>query len=618
MATVGCADSLAKIGKHSLFIGVETNTWTLDQFTQAAQFASQHGITTLIVKVFDGANGGTSGGPDEWYGPIGGYAAVVAAIQKAVPSMSVLPYGYLYGDSHGSVLDDEIALTKKYMDTYGWFMVDIETEWDGHVDWATRFNAALSNDSNVLYASILADPQPEQNQGAVLQAMAPSVNVWMPQVYDDHLAGVYGQELSNLGLTCVQPTLDMSQEFGANNVLADASTMNGASIWEYQFAVQNPGLLDQIVGAQPVVPLSSTGEIADFCDADQFQPSKTQDACGFFAVAICHAANQVGQPCKDSNSTIINNAETWYAQYNGDNSINNSFGMSLGQLYQLLPQVGLHFQGLNISDPDITNIIRAWVRAGYPVIIAGGEAGMFDLGLGDRVPYYWNYQSFNHIITVTGVKSDGSVLVRDSANVTDLNNPNSLRPGPRNYDPTRFQLVSATAVVLPWMPRPPAGFDPRKDVTMGVPAGWKDDGTTLTAPNGFKVMNGFRLKVLSYGTWPYGLPRENEVSLPSLELQNPNLGAGSRQTFDMCRLEWTPKMGVFVSYIGGELLAYESLRSTLNQQIATLNATIAQLQASSGGVTPAMQQAINDAEAAVAALQTQAAALDAELKPFVK
>lgn len=38
---------------------------------------------------------------------------------------------------------------------------------------------------------------------------------------------------------------------------------------------------------------------------------------------------------------------------------------------------------------------------------------------------------------------------------------------------------------------------------MAVPTGWKDDGTTLTAPNGGGVTLGFRQFILTYpGGWP--------------------------------------------------------------------------------------------------------------------
>ena len=218
-----------------------------------------------------------------------------------------------------------------------------------------------------------------------------------------------------------------------------------------------------------MVLVSSHGEIADFQDVDQFQPGKSEFECGFFAVAIVKAMNEVGKPPVQSVAAMISEAETWYAQYNDDNSASNDAGMGLQQLYDLIVQVGLHFQAIEI---DI-DLIRAWIRAGYPVIVTGAETGMYDLGLGDVVPYPWR-PAGNHIIVLTGVTRNGDFLVRDSANCTDLFDPTSLRPGPRTYDPHWMQLISATVVVPPWLPRPPANFDPRKEQFVpDVPNGWQ-------------------------------------------------------------------------------------------------------------------------------------------------
>lgn len=605
-------------GNVGLFIGNESSAWQISDFQNAAQFALAHSIDTLFVKVFSGANGGVSGGPDEWYGAIGGASAVKAAIEAVGPK--VIFYGYMYGNSHGSVLSMEIALVEKYMNLYGAFIADIETEWNGQVTWAQQMNAALASNTNLLYLSVLADPN-EQNMVGVLQALAPSTNVIMPQVYDDHLAGIWQGEFTAAGLDgCLQPSFDLSGEFGANTPINDGLFSYGAvSFWEYSMAMANALLVDELIESKstpPVVQISNTGEIADFCDADQFQPSKTQDACGFFAVWCCLAASQVGKACGLSAQQVINGALADYAAYDGDNSISNNYGMSLQQLYNLLTQHKLHWQGLNIGDPDILNIIRAWVRAGYPVIIAGAEAGMYDIGLGDRVPYYWNYQSFNHIITITGVKSDGTFLVRDSANVTDLYNPNSLRPGPRNYDPSKLQLISATAVVLPWMPRPPAGFDPRKDSLSMVPTGWKDNGTILTAPNGVEVQHGFRQTVLNStwdsANWPLG----NEYAILQVEDNDPSTKlpkGGTAQDFMYGGLYYDANSG----HIGNRKIGqdYEYQKSQANAALAavtSLQAQIASLQQQiSSQIPSAVQQAINDADKAVTALK-------AELDPFVK
>ncbi len=324
-----------------------------------------------------------------------------------------------------------------------------------------------------------------------------------------------------------------------------------------------------------MIALSSHGEIADFQDVDQFQPGHSEFECGFFAVAIVKAMNQVGKPPTQSVAAMIAEAEDWYAQYNGNNSASNEAGMSLQQLYDLLTQVGLHFQAISLD----LDLIRAWIRIGYPVIIAGAETGMYDIGLGDVVPYPW-HPAGNHMIVITGVTADGNFLVRDPANCTDLSNPGSLRPGPRIYDAGKLQLVSATVVVPPWLPRPPAGFDPRKGNILQIPVGWQDDGTTLTAPNGHRVVLGFREYILSHGWDEHNLPLEEEVWLDPLEESNPSLGAGSQQVFNWTTLEWTPSRGVFVAWTGQELMKVRADRQSLEARIASVKSQLQALLAS--------------------------------------
>lgn len=315
-----------------------------------------------------------------------------------------------------------------------------------------------------------------------------------------------------------------------------------------------------------MIPLTSTGEVATFLDVDQFQPARTQFACGFFACALVKAMAPAGHRPLQSAQEVIAEAEQWYAQYDGDNSIDNSDGMSLQQLYDLLVQIGLHFQA-TILDKEM---LRAWLRLGYPVIVAGVESSFFDMALGDTVPYPWR-PSGNHIIVLSGVTSDGNFLTRDTANVTNLYDPNSLRPGPRVYDAARMQLVSATVVVPSWLPRPAAGFDPRKaQPAPHIPAGWQDDGTTLIAPNGHKVVRGFRAYILANAWHPENFPLQEEVGLTPLEEANLALGGGTQQVFRWTALEWTPARGVFVAWIGQELLRLRADKAALTAQVAEL------------------------------------------------
>ncbi|HZS78199.1 MAG TPA: hypothetical protein VFA41_16425 [Ktedonobacteraceae bacterium] len=319
-----------------------------------------------------------------------------------------------------------------------------------------------------------------------------------------------------------------------------------------------------------MLTLTPTGEVATFADVDQFQPGRTQFACGFFCCAIVKSMTPVGQKPSQTLQEMIAEAEQWYARYNGDNSIRNMDGMNLVQLYDLLTQIGLHFQATG-TDRDL---LRAWLHLGYPVIVAGEESSFRDLELGSAVPYPW-HPSGNHIIVLTGVRHDNNFLVRDPANVTDLYNPHTLRPGPRAYDAAKMQLISATVVVPPWLPRPPANFDPRKEPFIPViPDGWRDDGTTLTAPNGHKVVRGFREYVLSHNWHPENVPLQEEMGRTPLEDSNPALGSGTQQIFNWTVLEWTPARGIFIAWVGQELLRVRMDKEALAAKVAELEAKL--------------------------------------------
>jgi len=105
------------------------------------------------------------------------------------------------------------------------------------------------------------------------------------------------------------------------------------------------------------------------------------------------------------------------------------------------------------------------------------------------------------------------------------------------------------------------------NVSMGIPAGWRDDGTTLTAPNGHKVVKGFREYILTHAWDANNLPLEDEHSQNPLEENNPALGGGTQQIFLWTTLEWDPQRGVQIMHTGKELLF-------LRSEIATLKAKI--------------------------------------------
>lgn len=132
-----------------------------------------------------------------------------------------------------------------------------------------------------------------------------------------------------------------------------------------------------------------------------------------------------------------------------------------------------------------------------------------------------------------------------------------------------------------------------------VPYGWHDDGTTLTAPNGHRVVRGFREWILSHPWDASNQPLQEEGGLNPLEGSNPPLGGGTRQLFNETMLEWTPANGVFVGYVGRELLWREDVYSQLYAAYQQVKQQLAALQ----GQTQVSPQVLTDMQqiAAIAA-----------------
>lgn len=105
-----------------------------------------------------------------------------------------------------------------------------------------------------------------------------------------------------------------------------------------------------------------------------------------------------------------------------------------------------------------------------------------------------------------------------------------------------------------------------------IPIGWTDDGTTLTAPNGIPLVRGFRDHVLNSNWDASNWPLEAEHAASPVEESNTTLGAGTAQTFRMTRMAYTASRGVYVSWIGQEVLWYRTQLPTLQGEIAKLQA----------------------------------------------
>src|SRR5258708_555737 len=108
-----------------------------------------------------------------------------------------------------------------------------------------------------------------------------------------------------------------------------------------------------------------------------------------------------------------------------------------------------------------------------------------------------------------------------------------------------------------------------------VPANWHDDGTTLVAPNGVKVVHGFRDYVLAHNWDPTNEPVMAEFGTSLLEASNPSLGGGTQQLFNWTMLGWNAARGVFVEW-GVRELAF--CRQQVQQKATQIGALQAQAQ----------------------------------------
>lgn len=232
------AVAVQKLGRIGLFFGVDTFSWTTAQWQAAVAFCVAHKVNFAIIKVFEITQG-------EWYA--GAFSSIAKLFTDA--GVQVLPYGFLYG---GSGLAWEIAELEKFEAEFGVVCADMEGQWwwnnpsDGQA-----VADALSGRSGLFFGSIPADPSADTFQPMNKVMLA------MPMSYDDSLVAATRPDMAQIGGMPVYPTLDLSVEFGPNNVVANAqwaSAFDQVSFWYYGFATANPALFDQavaIVGSLP-------------------------------------------------------------------------------------------------------------------------------------------------------------------------------------------------------------------------------------------------------------------------------------------------------------------------------------------------------------------------------
>lgn len=149
--------------------------------------------------------------------------------------------------------------------------------------------------------------------------------------------------------------------------------------------------------------------------------------------------------------------------------------------------------------------------------------------------------------------------------VNNIKGHNSIAPLSRKNCPGNY----------PWMEL----FLYLKGEGMGIPAGWHDDGKTLTAPNNIPVVLGFRDHIIGDSAWDAeNVPLEKESYPQSVEESDISLGPGTVQTFRDCRLEYTEKRGVYLGPLGKEYLYVRQDRDNCRKIIAQLQWQIGSLQ----------------------------------------
>ena len=252
--------------------------------------------------------------------------------------------------------------------------------------------------------------------------------------------------------------------------------------------------------------LNKNGEVADFLDTSQFAYGHSAYECVAYSAALIRYCGQPNTGPTGNASQIFDLAQYWYATEEGSNDQQNTNGMSLDAEYSMLSGIGLAYQQLEATIPSVFTSLQN----GYPVMVCGVESSFYDMQIGDSVPYPW-VPTGNHCIVASGISNDGNLLVHDTANISN----GIVRPGPRIYDASKMQIVSATAVAAPWQ----GGFmlniqnthNHFSDVGGNV---WKCNDNNNVIGHG--ILDYYRSLGSSplFGLTILGLPTSNEIGVP--------------------------------------------------------------------------------------------------------
>lgn len=375
----------------------------------------------------------------------------------------------------------------------------------------------------------------------------------------------------------------------------------------------------------------------------------SQDKCGPWSVSELRFAGLPGQGARGTAGDVQAWARAEYQKWIGPDVPGDQKGSSIDNMHEFLtdatdPQAGgrnLHYWDIPAISPtsqrshDIAEVIAA-LDAGYPVLVTVNEQSVKRPNGTSPYPWQPGLGPVNHIFTIVGHTKDGCFLVDDELNAEDGGWPDK-------YVQSQLEMHWASVVQVvgpdpasPWLsPIPsgdpltwPGGFNGQlfTGETMGTPTGWKDDGTTLTAPNGVGITLGFRNYILAYpGGWHSGdTPLAPEFHADPLEYSDPSLGAGQKLCTKQHTLEWTPARGVFEAYQGQEVYALLQMFLSAVSNLSGVQAQLTQVQqqlaacvASGGGIPAGLQAAVQDAMAAFQSASREVEKLQAEFQPFL-
>lgn len=446
-----CQDDANFIGDVSLFCGVETAKWSDQQFTSIAQFAKQQGIKTLLIKVSEVG----SGAGDLWYGGLPGIDHIKSLIEAQ--EVQFIPYTFPVGPYIDLVsnIQKSIDIAVQLLQRYNVVCLDVEGgPWSGSAG-ATAAQAMAKSLVSIpgrLWLSMPADFA-SNNMSATFQAFSQCTNVWMPMCYNDNLTGVYLQQIKQVNSgACIQPTLDLSQEFGANNVFSNAQKIKSdgclaISLWYEQFAQQNVPLVSQIVqlfggsstpqqpnGGQPlktdstgdliIVPKSfqlETEQLANIPGSPQ-GTKESPDLCGPWAAYAVSEGVPPGQTPKDTQESLDQYIDNMVDKLFGPGGFNhiNFEGVLPDDMIKILNFIRddrhtIHYQ---VVAPTIDNIHRAH-NAGYPVLFSCNEA---DITAWNKSKSTWEHAypwqlSAGHVLPSAGYEhSTGNLYSPDQLN----------------------------------------------------------------------------------------------------------------------------------------------------------------------------------------------------------